>query len=123
MGGGRGACSRHARRQRPLPLIRARSAEGRAASLEAAWVLSVQGLDLLHDARVGREPRVHVGGRLRVALERLQHLEPALVSHRPDRVEREAVAVLGAVEQKLAQLRLRDRAPRRVVLVRVRVRV
>ena len=58
----------------------------------------MQGLDLLHDARVGREPRVHVGGRLAVALERLQHLEPARVPHRPDRVDREAVAVLGAVE-------------------------
>ena len=55
----------------------------------------MEALDLLHDARVGREPRVHVGARLRVALERLQHLEPARVAHRPDRVEREAVAVLG----------------------------
>ena len=96
--------------------------QGAAASLEAAGVFSVEALDLLHDARVGREPRVHVGGRLRVALERLQHLEPARVAHGPDRVEREAVAVLGAVEKELAQLGLGDGAPRRVVLLRTRVR-
>ena len=75
----------------------------------------MEALDLLHDARVGREPRVHVGARLRVALERLQHLEPARVAHRPDRVEREAVAVL-------VRVRVRFRVSVRV-RVRVRVRV
>ena len=83
----------------------------------------MEALDLLHDARVGREPRVHVGARLWVALERLQHLEPARVAHRPDRVEREAVAVLVRVR---VRVRGRGRGRGRVrarVRVRVRVRV